>query len=99
MKKLLVALGTSALLASGVAVADKGGDRMLKRLDLTPEQQTQIQALSQAHRTQMMTLRQGHLTEIRALLTPEQQAQFDERVAKYQAKMQKRMQKHGSYGG
>lgn len=95
MKKTLIALGTTLMLSSTMVMADKGGDRMFKRLDLSPEQTTQVRALGETHRAQMMALRSTQMSEIRALLTPEQVTEFDEMIAKRQAKMSKRMGKHG----
>ena len=93
MKKLMLA---TALTLASVGAFAKGGDRMMRGLELTDAQQAQIETLVQSHRAEMQTLRSTHLDQIRALLTPEQQVSFDERMAKYKEKMEKRMNKHRS---
>ena len=52
--------------------------------------------MREAHRAALEPLRQQHMQDIRALLTPEQQAKFDERMAKWAAKMEKRRAKRES---
>lgn len=94
MKKTLITIGTVVMLSSTAVMADKGSNKMFKRLDLSPEQTTQMETLNQSHRAEMRDLRDAHLAQVRELLTPEQLTQFDEMVAKRKAKMEKRMAKY-----
>ena len=71
--------------------AEAGGDRLLRGLDLTPEQRAGTEAVLDRQDDQLeeywkarlpeirRILQQSH-AEIRVLLTPAQQARFDQRV-------------------
>ena len=90
MKHLV--LGPLIAIASTGAMA-KGFDKELRGLDLTAEQKTQWMELRETHRAAMQPLRDQHQAEMRALLTPEQQVKFDQRMAKQAEKMAKRKAK------
>lgn len=96
LKKLTLALATAgALLLTAPVLAssnDGPAQRLAEKLELTSEQQVEINALFQAHREQMRTegsresrdrrgdWREGRMAlnaEIRELLSPEQVEQFD----------------------
>ena len=79
-------------------------------ITLTADQQTQVTAIRERHRSEMQALNprenpddrakmmqnmQTQLAEIRAVLTPDQQTQFDKNVAE----MRDRMQQRGGPGG
>lgn len=74
-------------------------------ITLTADQQTQIQAIRDKHRsanqgldprnnpddrTKMMNDMQAQMAEVRAVLTPDQQTQFDKNVADMRQRMQER---------
>jgi Spy/CpxP family protein refolding chaperone len=86
------------------------GQMMLAGITLTADQQTQIQAIRDRHRgemqglnprenpddrTKMMQHMEAQMKEIRAVLTSDQQVQFDKNVAE----MRERMQNRGGPGG
>lgn len=81
-----------ALMATGAMA--KGQDKMMRGLDLSPEQKAQVTELRETHRAQMEPIRTQHMNEIRALLTPEQQVKFDKRQAKKAKQMAKQGQAH-----
>jgi Spy/CpxP family protein refolding chaperone len=79
-------------------------------ITLTADQQTQVTTIRERHRSEMQALNprenpddrakmmqnmQTQLAEIRAILTPDQQTQFDKNVAE----MRDRMQQRGGPGG
>jgi Spy/CpxP family protein refolding chaperone len=87
-KSMVLALavaGTLGLSFSAMAQNnDERGTRLAERLDLTTEQQEQIDALRAAHREEMREMRDQREQarsalhdEIRAILTPEQAEEFD----------------------
>lgn len=94
MKALV--LGTLVATLSMGALAKGGEDRMMRGLDLSEAQQTQLMELRETHRAQMEPIREAHLAEMRAILTPEQIVKFDQRMQKMKAKMEKRRQKRDS---
>ena len=74
-------------------------------ITLTADQQTQVQAIRERHRSEMQALNprenpddrtkmmqnmQTQMAEIRAVLTPDQQTQFDKNVAEMRDRMQQR---------
>jgi Spy/CpxP family protein refolding chaperone len=86
------------------------GQMLLQGITLTTDQQTQVQAIRERHRAEMQGLNprenpddrakmmqnmQTQMAEIRAVLTPDQQTQFDKNVAE----MRQRMQQRGGPGG
>ena len=89
------------------------GDRMLKDLNLTKDQQTQVQLIRDRYRLKADSLRQGgaehdstsraafrglmtqEMSDIRAVLNPDQQKQFDDKMAK----MKERRAQHGDGDG
>lgn len=92
MKKILLSLALVASVSFGLFAQPKdggrrGGDRSkaLQELNLTSEQQEKMKALSEdfktknnALRSQQNDLRKSHQADIKALLTPEQQAKWQE---------------------
>lgn len=96
MKKTLTAALIALTATSAFAFGGGKESKMMRGLDLTDEQKVQIQEMREAHRAALEPLRQQHMQDIRALLTPEQQAKFDERMAKKAAKMEKRRAKRES---
>jgi protein CpxP len=90
-----------------------GGDPMLKDLNLTKDQQAQVQLIRDRYRLKADSLRLGgaahdstsraafrsvmmqEMSEIRAVLTPDQQKQFDDKMAK----MKERRAQHGGRDG
>ena len=89
------------------------GDPMLKDLNLTKDQQAQVQLIRDRYRLKADSLRVGgaahdstsraairsimtqEMSEIRAVLTPDQQKQFDDKIAK----MKERRAQHGDRDG
>ena len=90
------------------------GDMMLKDLDLTKDQQAQVQLIRDRYRLKADSLRLGgaaahdstsraafravmsqEMSDIRAVLNPDQQKKFDDRMAKMKA----RREQHDSKGG
>jgi periplasmic protein CpxP/Spy len=65
---------------------DRMADRMADRLNLTTDQRSQLKAIQQSTRQQEMELRKAEMAKIRALLTDEQRAKFDQ----MQTQMQQR---------
>ena len=78
---------------------------LLNGITLTADQQTQVTAIRERHRSEMQALNprenpddrakmqqnmQTQLAEIRAVLTPDQQTQFDKNVAEMRSRMQRR---------
>jgi len=78
---------------------------LLNGITLTADQQTQVTAIRERHRSEMQALNprenpddrakmqqnmQTQLAEIRAVLTPDQQTQFDKNVADMRQRMQQR---------
>lgn len=72
-------------------------DRLIRELTLTPQQRTQVETIMQnSHQKmdvvyaqandQMEDIRKATRTQIRLLLTPEQQTKFDQWIAKHQGK-------------
>ena len=96
MKKTFTAALIALTATSAFAFGGGKESKMMRGLDLTDEQKVQIQEMREAHRAALEPLRQQHMQDIRALLTPEQQAKFDERMAKWAAKMEKRRAKRES---
>lgn len=86
---------------------------MLKDLNLTKDQQAQVQLIRDRYRLKADSLRVGgaahdstsraairsimtqEMSEIRAVLTPDQQKQFDDKIAK----MKERRAQHGDRDG
>lgn len=95
MKKTLTAALIALTATSAFAFGGKD-NKMMRGLDLTDQQKVQIQEMREAQRAAMEPIRQQHMQDIRALLTPEQQTKFDERMAKKAAKMEKRRAKRES---
>jgi Spy/CpxP family protein refolding chaperone len=91
----------------------QGEDPMLKDLNLTKDQQSQVQLIRDRYRLKADSLRLGgaphdstsraafrsvmtqEMSEIRAVLTPDQQKQFDDKMAK----MKERHAQHGGRDG
>ena len=86
------------------------GQALLRGITLSADQQSQVQAIRERHRSEMQALNprenpddrakmqqnmQTQLAEIRAVLTSDQQTQFDKNVAE----MRDRMQQRGGPGG
>jgi Spy/CpxP family protein refolding chaperone len=89
------------------------GDPMLKDLNLTKDQQAQVQLIRDRYRLKADSMRVGgaahdstsraafrsmmmqEMSEIRAVLTPDQQKQFDDKMAK----MKERRAQHGGKDG
>jgi len=106
-KSMVLALavaGTLGLSFSAMAQNnEERGARLAERLNLTTEQQEQIDALRDAHRSDMRELREQRReermalhAEIRALLTAEQAEQFDAMEHRRAERRQKGM--HGERG-
>ena len=79
--------------------------RLFNGITLTADQQSQVQAIRERHRSEMQALSprenpddrakmmqnmQAQMAEIRAILTPDQQTQFDKNVAEMRDRMQRR---------
>jgi Spy/CpxP family protein refolding chaperone len=100
----------------GSRMRHRGGphdDPMLKDLNLTKDQQGQVQLIRDKYRLKADSLRIGNtahdstsrgqfravmtqeMSEIRQVLTPDQQKQFDDKMAK----MKERHAQHGDHGG
>jgi protein CpxP len=89
------------------------GDQMLKDLNLTKDQQAQVQLIRDRYRLKADSLRLGgaahdsttraafrsvmmqEMSDIRAVLNPDQQKQFDDKMAK----MKERRAQHGDRDG
>lgn len=96
MKKILLSLALLASISFGISAQGKdtvrrGGDRskVMQELNLTTEQQEKMKVLnadfktkSDALRSQQRDLRKSHRADVMAILTPEQQAKWRERVEK-----------------
>lgn len=87
-----VILGTAIAIASTGAMA-KGWGKEMRGLDLSDQQKIELMELRATHEAAMAPVRAQHMAEIRALLTPEQQEKFDQRMAKMAEKMAKRKAK------
>ena len=100
----LVAVGALGILPGIVAANDMQGhdpemakrkvEKLTKTLELTPEQQTQVQQIvdkygeqRKAAFEQLKSLKEQEGAEIRGTLTPEQQTKYDEWKAKRKEKM------------
>jgi protein CpxP len=89
MKTTLLVASTAALLAGGFAIAAPHGakdpaqraEAMAERLDLTSEQQQQIEAILEANEETRAQARQALRAEIDAVLTEEQREVRNARVA------------------
>lgn len=101
MKKILLAsVMVIATGFSGALLADhhgKTGDRhqkhmqyMSEQLELSSEQQTQLQSLHEQHGEQYRALREQHRTEVNAILSEEQQTKMTEMRESKREKMAKR---------
>ena len=81
------------------------GPMLLQGITLSADQQSQVQAIRERHRAEMQGLNprenpddrakmmqnmQTQIAEIRAVLTPDQQTQFDKNVAEMRQRMQQR---------
>lgn len=104
----VVAAGCAAL-AAGAASAEEDMkkdktqwrvEKLTKVLELTPEQQAQVQQISddyQARRTaikdQLEALRQEEDAAVKALLTPDQQARFDRWQQRKEERRKERMER------
>jgi Spy/CpxP family protein refolding chaperone len=75
-------LGSEALAqADHEQHARRGGPMAeLRSLDLTEDQQAQVKKILDEQREAMRTLHEQTTSKIRAVLTPEQQAKFDQQV-------------------
>ncbi len=85
MKKLLLSLALLASVSLGLSAQTKdgkhrGGDRpkAFQELNLTVEQQQKMKALTQDFKTQQQDLRKNYQADLKAILTPEQQAKWQE---------------------
>jgi Spy/CpxP family protein refolding chaperone len=89
MNKMLIAVALSLAIPAGVAAGmgnpGPGGphrgpnlERMTQTLGLSQEQRAQLESVIQAQQEKRQALREETRTSIRAILTPEQQAQMDE---------------------
>ena len=99
--KTVIALIISAAIAIPVLASPHGdGSHMMKgltrHLDLTEEQQAQVQAIFEAKKPrmeaiheQMKALKEETDSEIKAILTPEQQKQFEAMQEKRKEKFEK----------
>jgi LTXXQ motif. len=99
--RTFIALIISAVIAIPVLASPHGdGSHMLKgltrHLDLTEEQQTQVKAIFEAKKPrmeaiheQMKALKEETDSEIKAILTPEQQKQFEAMQEKAQREIRK----------
>lgn len=94
MKALI--LGTLIATLSAGAMAKGPEDRMMRGLDLTDTQKSELMELREQHRAEMEPLREAHMEQVRAVLTAEQIVKFDERMEKMRDKMEKRRQRHDS---
>ncbi len=94
MKALI--LGTLIATLSAGAMAKGPEDRMMRGLDLTDAQKTELMELREQQKAAMEPVRQAHMAQVRAILTPEQIATFDQRMEKMRGKMEKRRQGHDS---
>ena len=106
--RALIALIISAAIAIPVLASPHGdGSHMLKglnrHLNLTEEQQTQVQAIFEAKkprmealREQMKALKEETDSEIKAILTPEQVKQFEAMQEKRKEKFEKMKERHQS---
>ncbi|MFP4207707.1 MAG: Spy/CpxP family protein refolding chaperone [Wenzhouxiangella sp.] len=88
LKNIMLALAVAGALGLSLSALAQNnperGARLAERLDLTTEQQQEIDNLRSAHREDMQALREQRQEarmalreEIRAVLTPEQAEQFD----------------------
>lgn len=96
MKKILLSLALLASVSFGLSAQGRdggrrGGDRSkaLQELNLTAEQQEKVKSLSKDFRTkndtlrsQQRELRKNHQSDFMAILTPEQQVKWKDRVEK-----------------
>lgn len=77
LSMLLIGLVASAAFAGGAKGTDRSQkywQRVVTKLSLTPDQQTQLQPIFQARQQQMKANREAGRSQFLALLTPDQQA-------------------------
>ena len=83
--------------------------RLTRRLDLTPQQQEKVTVIFEEMRGQLFNLRTKHKPEmerireqgharIKAILSPEQQKQFDEMMAKLKERHRRKSPPFGEHG-
>lgn len=82
-KKTLIAIALTALLVPAAFAGPYGGpgpnvDYMAERLDLTAEQKAQVEKIYAEQREKREAMRGQVHEQIRAVLTDEQKAQFDQ---------------------
>lgn len=104
MKKLILCLVLSTLSVGSFAGEDRQErymERMEKKLELTADQQTQLKAIydknaaeRKALRESMHRLHESTNNDIRAILTPEQQAKFDKMKERRKQKHMEKKNKH-----
>ena len=73
-----------------IAMADRIKDRIAAELKLTDDQRDKLDHLARTFREEQRVAAQKHREEMRAVLTPEQQQEFDQ--------MQQHMRRHGAGG-
>lgn len=82
MKKTMIALAfaalSSSLWAGGVDKGGHYGERLQQELNLTPEQQQQVQAIFEQERQKQVALRTETQTALNAVLSAEQQAKLEQ---------------------
>lgn len=101
----LIGLGVPAQANERHQQADRFVGRLEKKLHLTPDQTTQIQAIAEQtakqHRalydqfnTQLQQLQRSKLDRIQVLLTAEQRTEFSKIREKQEERMEKKARKH-----
>ena len=85
---LAVAVPAAAHQMQGGQGGRSGGMGMLRGLDLTEAQRNQIQAIREQYMAQIRPLQERMQADIRAVLTPEQQATVQEREQRAAARRQ-----------
>lgn len=73
--------------------------QLFRGVDLTDQQKTQLEGIRQKYAGQARTQRQQELAEVRAVLTPAQQAQFDRNVSELTARAKARGERRGEHRG
>ncbi len=105
MKKLLLIVALITFSSAGLAEpnAEKRMQRLAKKLDLSEEQITQVNAVFESQqatrediRQQMKALHEDTRNQLSGILTPEQQEKFDQM---HQRKKGKRQKHHSRQDG
>jgi Spy/CpxP family protein refolding chaperone len=103
MKKFIAFAAAAALLTSPVLAfahesGKKGPDRKIERLKeklgLTDDQTAKVRAIFDDTHTKMQALMEQTRTQIKAVLTPEQQAKYDQMKKDWEQKREERKEEH-----